>query len=117
MEISEWQSKVDSWIKEYGVRYFDVMTNTLLLNEEVGELSRLVARAYGEQSFKQEIPKQEIKKRLADEMSDVIFVVSCLANQLEIDLTKSLKENLEKKTKRDSTRHIQNPKLAGNDSK
>ena len=117
MEISEWQSKVDSWIKEYGVRYFDVMTNTLLLNEEVGEFSRLVARAHGEQSFKQEISKQEIKKRLADEMSDVIFVVSCLANQLDIDLTEALKENLEKKTKRDSTRHMQNPKLSGGASK
>jgi len=112
MEISEWQSQVDLWIKEYGVRYFNVMTNTLLLNEEVGEFSRLVARAYGEQSFKEEMPKQEIKKNLADEMSDIIFVVTCLANQLDIDLTKALNKNLQKKTKRDSTRHTQNPKLS-----
>lgn len=111
MTISEWQVKVDSWIKKYGVRYFDEMTNTLLLNEEVGELSRLVARQYGEQSFKKETPPEEIKLQIADEMSDILFVVSCLANQMDIDLTKAIHQNFQKKSKRDATRHLENEKL------
>ena len=111
MTISEWQNNVDSWIKKYGVRYFDEMTNTLLLNEEVGELSRLVARQYGEQSFKKEITPQEIKHQIADEMSDILFVISCLANQMDIDLTKAIHENFEKKSNRDATRHLENEKL------
>ena len=111
MTISEWQEKVDSWIKKYGVRYFDEMTNTLLLNEEVGELSRLVARQYGEQSFKKETTPQAVKQKIADEMSDILFVVSCLANQMDIDLTTAIHKNFEKKSQRDSKRHLENEKL------
>ena len=111
MTIQEWQSGVDLWINEYGVRYFDVMTNTLLLTEEVGELARLIARSYGEQSFKIETSKEEIKQNIADELGDIIFVLTCLANQMEIDLKSQLKLNLQKKTQRDKGRHILNPKL------
>lgn len=111
MTIKGWQMKVDSWIKEIGVRYFDVKTNTLLLSEEVGEFSRLIARSHGEQSFKKDITKEEVKKRIAEEMADIIFVTTCLANQLDIDLTQELEKNIEKKTNRDNVRHRNNPKL------
>ena len=111
MELKELQSNVDFWIKTYGVRYFDEKTNMLLLMEEVGELSRLMARKYGEQSFKTEISIQEIEENIKEEMGDIIFVLTCLANQMGIDVEEIMKINLAKKTKRDSQRHINNPKL------
>ncbi len=111
MNIEEWQAKVDGWIKKYGVRYFDVMTNTLLLSEEVGEFSRLIARSHGEQSFKLDISAEEIKSNIAEEMSDIIFVLTCLANQMDIDLTIELRRNIDKKTRRDYNRHQSNQKL------
>jgi len=107
MKISEAQKLVNKWIKKYGVRYFDELTNTAILMEEVGEVARIMARRYGEQSEK----KSDKTKNLADEMADVLFVLICLANQTGIDLEKALKKNLEKKTKRDNKRHINNKKL------
>jgi NTP pyrophosphatase (non-canonical NTP hydrolase) len=109
MTIKEAQKQVDNWIKEYGIRYFNELTNMAMLTEEVGEVARIVARKYGEQSFK----KTDKGKNLADEMADVLFVLICLANQTGVDLEKALKENLEKKTKRDSKRHTRNKKLQG----
>jgi len=111
MTIEDMQADIDNWIKTYGVRYFSELTNMAILTEEVGELSRLIARKYGEQSFKTPISDQEIKKRLADELADVIFVTSCLANQMDINLTEAIRDNLSKKTMRDSERHKQNDKL------
>jgi len=111
MTIKEWQGTVDKWIKEYGVRYFDERTNALILSEEVGEFSRIIARAYGEQSWKQATSKEDIKVKLADELADIIWVSTCLANQLDIDLTAALEANMNKKTARDKERHDQNPKL------
>ena len=105
------QKKVDNWIKTYGVRYFSELTNLALLTEEVGELARLVARKYGDQSFKNEKDDLEIKEKIADEMADIIFVVSCLANQLNINLDEAIERNFEKKTQRDHLRHEQNKKL------
>ena len=107
MEIKEAQSKVDEWIKTVGVRYFSEMTNLGILMEEVGELSRIMVRTYGEQSFKETDKKNE----LADEMADVLWVLICLANQTGVDLTVALEENFEKKNKRDALRHKENPKL------
>jgi NTP pyrophosphatase (non-canonical NTP hydrolase) len=107
MELAELQKTVDDWIKEVGVRYFSELTNTALLMEEVGELARIMARKYGEQSFK----KGEEDANLADEMADVLFVLTCLANQTGVDLTRAMEQNLEKKTRRDSHRHKENPKL------
>jgi len=107
MKIAEAQKTVDSWIKKYGVRYFNELTNTALLMEEVGEVARIMARTYGEQSNK----KSDAKKKLADEMADVLFVLICLANQTGVDLEKALKKNLEKKSKRDKERHKKNEKL------
>ncbi|MCB0540388.1 MAG: nucleotide pyrophosphohydrolase [Chitinophagales bacterium] len=107
MTIKEAQNKVDEWIKEYGVRYFNEMTNLAVLMEEVGELSRIFSRKYGEQSFK----KGESDENMADEMADILFVLICLANQTGVDLEQSLLKNLEKKTKRDSSRHKNNSKL------
>ena len=107
MKISEAQKKIDQWIHQHGVRYFSELTNMALLTEEVGELARIIARVYGEQSFKQ----SDKKYSLADEMADVLFVLICLANQTGIDLEKALKNNLTKKTNRDSKRHQQNKKL------
>jgi NTP pyrophosphatase (non-canonical NTP hydrolase) len=111
MTISEAQKKVDNWIKTLGVRYFDEKTNTLLLAEEVGEFSRLVARIYGEQSFKSEEQAASAKEDLKDEMADILFVLICLANQMGIDLNDAMIKNLEKKTNRDKDRHINNEKL------
>lgn len=105
------QELVEGWIQKFGVRYFNEMTNTLLLMEEVGEFSRLIARTYGEQSFKKTESDQELKLNLEDELSDILFVVICLANQLNIDLEGAFKKNLLKKTARDRERHIENPKL------
>jgi NTP pyrophosphatase (non-canonical NTP hydrolase) len=107
MEIKEAQSKVDEWIKTVGVRYFSEMTNLGILMEEVGELSRIMVRTYGEQSFKE----SDKSKELADEMADVLWVLICLANQTGVDLTVALEKNFEKKNKRDALRHKENSKL------
>jgi NTP pyrophosphatase (non-canonical NTP hydrolase) len=109
MTIHEAQKKVDQWIKQFGVRYFGELTNLALLMEETGELARIIARNYGEQSIK---PGEE-EKNMADEMADILFVLICLANQTGIDLEKAFEENMLKKTGRDSTRHLENPKLGG----
>lgn len=111
MELKELQVSVDKWIKEYGVRYFDERTNTLLLMEEVGEFSRLIARKYGEQSFKTSMSDDEIKNAIGDELGDVIFVLICLANQMELNIEDIMKKNIDKKTLRDNHRHLLNPKL------
>ena len=105
--IHEAQEMVDKWIKTYGVRYFSELTNMAILTEEVGELARVMARTYGDQSFK----KGE-NPNLGDEMADVLWVLLCLANQTGIDLTEELKKNIEKKTQRDQKRHIENTKLS-----
>ncbi|MCD8742309.1 nucleotide pyrophosphohydrolase [Mucilaginibacter roseus] len=107
MEIKEAQHLVDSWIKTTGVRYFNELTNTAILMEEVGEVARIMARQYGEQSFK----KSDTEVNLADEMADVLFVLICLANQTGIDLTDALLKNLDKKNIRDAERHKNNEKL------
>jgi NTP pyrophosphatase (non-canonical NTP hydrolase) len=107
MTIEEAQKIVDEWIKTMGVRYFNELTNTAMLMEEVGEVARIMARKYGEQSFK----PSDKEVDLADEMADVLFVLICLANQTGIDLTAALQKNLDKKTKRDATRHKENEKL------
>ena len=111
MEISVLQQKVDEWIRTYGVRYFDEKTNMLVLMEEVGELSRYMSRKYGEQSFKNAEAEDVVMEHIADELSDVLFVTVCLANQMGIDLDLAMKMNLEKKTGRDATRHIENKKI------
>jgi len=107
MEISEAQDLVDNWIKTTGIRYFNELTNTAILMEEVGEVARIMARQYGEQSFK----KSDTEVNLADEMADVLFVLICLANQTGINLTDALAKNLEKKNIRDAERHKNNEKL------
>ena len=107
MTIKDAQLTIDNWIKSTGVRYFNELTNTAILMEEVGEVARIMARQYGEQSFK----KSDEEVNLADEMADVLFVLICLANQTGIDLTDALEKNLEKKTNRDSDRHKANNKL------
>ncbi len=107
MTLQEAQQTVDNWINTYGVRYFNELTNMVLLMEEVGEMSRIVARKYGEQSFKE----SDRDKNLADEMADILFVLICLANQTGVDLTDALHKNLEKKTNRDNKRHLENDKL------
>ena len=106
MTIKEAQQAVDQWIKQYGVRYFSELTNMAVLTEEVGELARVIARKYGDQSFK---PGE--KDNLGEEMADVLWVLLCLANQTGVDLTVELNKSIEKKTRRDSRRHIDNPKL------
>lgn len=111
MTIQQAQDLVDDWIKTYGVRYFNELTNMALLMEETGELARLIARKYGEQSFKRDEDAENVQDKMADEMADVFFVLVCLANQMKIDLTEAVKKNLEKKTGRDHTRHKENPKL------
>ncbi|MGQ1910653.1 nucleotide pyrophosphohydrolase [Marinifilum sp. RC60d5] len=105
--IKEAQEMVDQWIKKYGVRYFNELTNMAILTEEVGEVARIVSRKYGEQSFKESDKKVD----LADEMADVLWVLMCLANQTGVDLDEAFQKNIEKKTKRDSTRHKNNEKL------
>ncbi len=107
MTIEEAQKVVDQWINTTGVRYFNELTNTAMLMEEVGEVARIMARQYGEQSFK----ASDKEVDLGDEMADVLFVLICLANQTGIDLTTALQKNLDKKTKRDATRHQENKKL------
>lgn len=111
MTIQEAQQVVDEWINTIGIRYFDELTNTAILTEEVGEVARLMARIYGEQSFKTKEKELSAKSDLAEEMADVLFVLICLANQTGIDLAEALKKNLDKKTKRDKDRHAGNEKL------
>jgi len=107
MTIEEAQQQVDEWIKTIGVRYFNELTNTAILMEEVGELARVMARRYGEQSFKE----SDKKINLEEEMADVLWVLICLANQTGVNLTEAFKANMEKKTNRDATRHLDNEKL------
>lgn len=107
MTINEAQQQVDGWIKTVGVRYFSELTNMAILTEEVGELARIMARTYGDQSFK----KTDLDKNLADELADVLWVLICLANQTGVNLTEAFQKNMEKKTKRDAERHQQNEKL------
>lgn len=110
MTIKEAQDSVDEWIKTYGVRYFSELTNMAILTEEVGELARIMARTYGDQSFK----KEDLSKNLSDEMADVLWVLICLANQTGVDLSTALENNIKKKTERDATRHLSNTKLTSN---
>ena len=105
--IKEAQQKVDEWIKTHGVRYFSELTNMAILTEEVGEVARIMARTYGEQSSKE----SDLKKNLSDELADVLFVLICIANQTGVDLDKAFKKEIEKKTKRDHKRHKENKKL------
>lgn len=104
--LQQMQRQTDDWIKKYGVRYFNELTNMTLLTEEIGELARVMARLYGEQSF-----KEGEKANLADEMADILWVLSCIANQTGVNLTEAWTKNIEKKTNRDKNRHINNPKL------
>lgn len=108
MTIEEAQKAVDQWIKEYGIRYFSELTNMACLTEEVGELARVIARKYGDQSF-----KEGEKLNIGEEIADVLWVLLCLANQTGINLTEELQKSFEKKTNRDATRHLNNPKLKG----
>lgn len=107
LTLKDAQEIVDHWIKTHGVRYFNELTNMAMLTEEVGEVARIMARQYGEQSFKD----KENEKQLSDELADVLFVLICIANQTGIDLTEALQKNLDKKTTRDSNRHKDNEKL------
>lgn len=107
MTLQEAQETVDRWIKSYGVRYFNELTNMAILTEEVGEVARIIARRYGEQSFKESDKKVD----LADELADVLWVLLCLANQTGVDLTEAFQHNIDKKTSRDKLRHQANPKL------
>jgi NTP pyrophosphatase (non-canonical NTP hydrolase) len=106
--IEQAQQRVDEWIKLYGVRYFSELTNMAILTEEVGELARIMARTYGDQSFK----KTDLDKNLADEMADVLWVLICMANQTGVNLTEAFEKNMLKKTERDATRHKENEKLS-----
>ncbi len=107
MNIKNAQKEVDQWISKYGIRYFDVLTNMVQLTEEVGEVARIISRRYGEQSEK----KEDMDKDLGEELSDVLFVLICIANQTGIDLQKAFSNKLKIKTKRDKSRHSKNPKL------
>lgn len=109
MTLEEAQATVDKWIKEYGVRYFSELTNMACRTEEVGELARVISRKYGDQSFKEGESQDP-----ADEMADVLWVLLCLANQTGVNLTEAFERNMEKKTRRDATRHKNNPKLTSN---
>lgn len=106
MTLQELQTEVDAWIKQYGVRYFSELTNMACLTEEVGEMARIMSRTYGDQSF-----KEGEKDNLDEEIADILWVLLCIANQTGVDITKAFRESLEKKTKRDNKRHINNPKL------
>jgi NTP pyrophosphatase (non-canonical NTP hydrolase) len=106
MTLEELQQQVDAWIKQYGVRYFSELTNMTCLTEEVGELARIMARRYGDQSF-----KAGENHDPSEEMADILWVLVCLANQTGVDLTEAIRKSFEKKTQRDATRHLNNPKL------
>ena len=106
MQLRELQDDIDAWVRTYGVRYFSELTNLGILMEEVGEVARIMTRRYGDQSF-----KGTEKNDLADELADVLFVLTCIANQTGVDLTEAVRANLEKKTRRDKDRHWNNPKL------
>lgn len=110
MTLQELQDSIDRWIKEYGVRYFNELTNMAILTEEVGEVARIIARKYGEQSFKE----SDKNNNLSDEIADVLWVLVCLANQTGIDLTEAMQRNIDKKTQRDALRHRQNEKINPN---
>ncbi|NLD23041.1 MAG: nucleotide pyrophosphohydrolase [Bacteroidales bacterium] len=110
MTLNEAQTNVDNWIKKYGVRYFNELTNMAILTEEVGELARIISRSYGEQSFKE----NDLKNNISDELADVLWVLICIANQTGVDLEEAFIKNIDKKTTRDSTRHINNIKLKDN---
>jgi NTP pyrophosphatase (non-canonical NTP hydrolase) len=112
MEIREVQQIIDTWIRTIGVRYYNELTNTAILMEEVGEVARLMARIYGEQSFKRPEEALSAREDLSDELADVLFVLVCIANQTGVDLGEALKKNLEKKTVRDAERHAGNEKLS-----
>ena len=107
MTITEAQKTVDDWIKTLGIRYYNELTNMAILTEEVGEVARIISRKYGEQSYKE----SDKEKNLSDELADVLFVLMCIANQTGVDLTSAFKNNLDKKTNRDSSRHKKNKKL------
>jgi NTP pyrophosphatase (non-canonical NTP hydrolase) len=107
LTIKQLQERIDNWVKTYGVRYFSELTNLSILMEEVGELARIMARVYGDQSFKRKTASFD----LGDELADVLFVLFCIANQTNIDLTEAVTRNLDKKTARDRDRHVNNPKL------
>ena len=107
LTLQQAQQQVDEWIKTIGVRYFSELTNMTILTEEVGELARIMARTYGDQSFK----KSDLNKNLADEMADVLWVLICMANQTGVNLTEAFEKNMQKKTERDATRHKENKKL------
>ncbi len=109
MTITEAQERVDQWINQHGVRYFNELTNMALLTEEVGEVARIISRKYGEQSFKE----SDKRKELADELADVLWILLCLANQTGVDLSVALEQNFVKKTNRDAKRHLHNEKLRG----
>ena len=111
MEIKQLQEQVDQWINTIGVRYFNELTNMAILTEEIGELARLMSRMYGEQSFKNPEDEATAQEKLADEMADVMWVLTCLANQTGVDLETAITNNIEKKTKRDKDRHRENKKL------
>ncbi|HPG06012.1 MAG TPA: nucleotide pyrophosphohydrolase [Saprospiraceae bacterium] len=111
MTIEEAQKSIDNWIRTVGIAYFPPLTNMVLLTEEMGELARVMARHYGEQSFKDSEDAIRAPEMIAEEMADVLFVLLCLANQCEVDLTSALEKSLDKKTKRDAIRHQNNPKL------
>ncbi len=111
--IKKLQQEVDDWIKNHGVRYFNPVTNAAILAEETGEVTGLIARMYGEQSFKQPTKEAEAKERLSEELADVLFVLSCLANQTGIDLEMAFDQKMLKRTQRDNQRHKNNPKLHG----
>lgn len=107
MTLEELQKTVDQWVEKYGVRYFNELTNMAVLTEEVGEVARIMARTYGEQSAKE----TDLNKSLADELADVLWVLTCIANQTGVDLTEAVRQNIQKKTLRDENRHKNNPKL------
>lgn len=111
MTIQQLQIQVDQWIKTIGVRYFSELTNMAILTEEVGELARVMSRTYGEQSWKEHISTEQQKEKLADELADVLWVLTCLANQTGVDMTQAIQKNIEKKTARDINRHKGNSKL------
>lgn len=111
LSLKQVQSQVDDWIRTLGVKYFEPLTNLGILIEESGELARIMVRLYGEQSFKKPTSEEEAQEKLEEEMADVFWVLVCLANQMDIDLEQAFKKTMDKKTKRDATRHLENEKL------